>query len=88
MCGKQHTPKGACKIGRFTFNRGVLHDIERKTLQKLAILWLILCIYSNHALGNTNELLLALFLSCKNSLTAHMQREIVTFFAHSEVTFG
>ena len=36
-CGEQHTPEAACRIGPFALNRGVLHAIERNTLQKLAI---------------------------------------------------
>lgn len=41
-----------------------------------------------HALDSTKELLPALSLSCKNSLTAHIQRKILKVFAYSEVKIG
>lgn len=41
-----------------------------------------------NALGSTEELLLALFLSCKNSLTAHIQRKTLKAFAYPEVKIG
>lgn len=41
-----------------------------------------------HALGSTKELLLALFLSCKNSLTVHILRKIAKYFTYSDIKFG
>lgn len=29
LCREKHTPEAACKTGHFTFNCGVLYDIER-----------------------------------------------------------
>lgn len=36
-CGEQRAPEVTGKTGHFTYNRGVPHDIERRTVQKLAL---------------------------------------------------